>query len=201
MSAAAAAERKPGREARREGADEALSALAGRPVRRRADALPAPRDAAALGAAAAERDAAVTLRFVGKREGQTLNALYRGKEYATNVLTFVYDDDAPRSQATSCCARRSCRGEAQAQGKTLRATARTSSSTACCTCRATTTTRDARRARMEARERLALLARASALSATRYAVAPHARLSARAMNDERATSRSSRRCSSACPRS
>ena len=33
-----------------------------------------------------ERDAAVTLRFVGTREGRTLNARYRGKDYATNVL-------------------------------------------------------------------------------------------------------------------
>jgi probable rRNA maturation factor len=44
---------------------------------------------------ALERDACVTLRFVGTREGRTLNALFRGKEYATNVLTFVYDDVVP----------------------------------------------------------------------------------------------------------
>jgi len=37
----------------------------------------------------------VTLRFVGTRESRTLNALFRGKEYATNVLTFVYDDVVP----------------------------------------------------------------------------------------------------------
>jgi len=46
-------------------------------------------------ARALERDATVTLRFVGTREGRTLNALFRGKEHATNVLTFVYDDVAP----------------------------------------------------------------------------------------------------------
>jgi probable rRNA maturation factor len=44
---------------------------------------------------ALERDASVTLRFVGTRESRTLNALFRGKEYATNVLTFVYDDVVP----------------------------------------------------------------------------------------------------------
>ena len=42
--------------------------------------------------ATVDRDAAVTLRFIGKREAQTLNTLYRGKEYATNVLAFVYDE-------------------------------------------------------------------------------------------------------------
>ena len=49
--------------------------------------------------AALARDAAVTLRFVGLAEGRRLNAGFRGKDYATNVLTFVYDDrshDAPR---------------------------------------------------------------------------------------------------------
>jgi probable rRNA maturation factor len=42
--------------------------------------------------AALDRDATVTLRFVGRAEGQRLNARFRGKDYATNVLTFVYDD-------------------------------------------------------------------------------------------------------------
>jgi probable rRNA maturation factor len=50
-------------------------------------------------AAALERNAVVTLRFVGHAEGRRLNVRFRGKDYATNVLTFVYDDpshDAPR---------------------------------------------------------------------------------------------------------
>ena len=50
-------------------------------------------------AAALARDAEVTLRFVGAAEGRRLNAGFRGKDYATNVLTFVYDGrshDAPR---------------------------------------------------------------------------------------------------------
>ena len=37
--------------------------------------------------------AELTLRFVDQVEGQTLNRDYRGKDYATNVLTFCYDDD------------------------------------------------------------------------------------------------------------
>ena len=44
--------------------------------------------------AAADRDAAVTLRFVGRREARKLNADYRGRDYATNVLAFVYDEPA-----------------------------------------------------------------------------------------------------------
>ena len=45
-------------------------------------------------AAALERDAEFTLRFVGSREARALNLAYRGRDYATNVLTFEYDDDA-----------------------------------------------------------------------------------------------------------
>src|SRR3989338_518417 len=42
--------------------------------------------------AALRRDAAMTLRIVDEAEGRELNRSYRGKDYATNVLTFVYDD-------------------------------------------------------------------------------------------------------------
>ena len=41
--------------------------------------------------AALARDAEITLRLVGEEEGRTINRDYRGKDYATNVLTFVYD--------------------------------------------------------------------------------------------------------------
>jgi len=68
--------------------------------------------------AAVERDASVTLRFVGRREGQTLNALYRGKEYATNVLAFVYDEAPPVSGDVVLCTP-VLRQEARAQHKTL----------------------------------------------------------------------------------
>jgi probable rRNA maturation factor len=37
------------------------------------------------------RDAEITLRLVDEEEGQALNRDYRGKDYATNVLTFVYE--------------------------------------------------------------------------------------------------------------
>lgn len=42
--------------------------------------------------AALKQDAEITLRIVAAEEGQELNRDYRCKDYATNVLTFVYDD-------------------------------------------------------------------------------------------------------------
>ena len=42
-------------------------------------------------AAALERDASVTVRFVDAVEARTLNQAYRGIDAATNVLAFVYD--------------------------------------------------------------------------------------------------------------
>ncbi len=42
--------------------------------------------------AALQHDAQITLRIVDEAEGRKLNGNYRGKDYATNVLTFVYDD-------------------------------------------------------------------------------------------------------------
>ncbi len=41
---------------------------------------------------ALQRDVAITLRIVDEAEGRELNKSYRGKDYATNVLTFVYDE-------------------------------------------------------------------------------------------------------------
>lgn len=39
--------------------------------------------------------AEVTVRIVDAEEGQTLNRDYRGKDYATNVLSFPYQEDEP----------------------------------------------------------------------------------------------------------
>lgn len=43
--------------------------------------------------AALRQDAEIALRIVDEEEGRALNRDYRGKDYATNVLTFAYDDD------------------------------------------------------------------------------------------------------------
>ena len=82
--------------------------------------LPVPATVRRWAAAALERDVRVTVRFVGLVEGRTLNALYRGKEYATNVLTFVYDDAVPLAGDIVLCAP-VLRREARSGGKSLRA--------------------------------------------------------------------------------
>jgi probable rRNA maturation factor len=49
--------------------------------------------------------AELTLRFVDETEGRTLNRDYRGKDYATNVLTFAYgesDDDIAQADIVLC---------------------------------------------------------------------------------------------------
>jgi probable rRNA maturation factor len=48
--------------------------------------------------AALRQDAEIALRIVDEEEGRTLNRDYRGKDYATNVLTFVYDDEFPGAE-------------------------------------------------------------------------------------------------------
>lgn len=42
--------------------------------------------------AALECDATITVRIVDTKEGRELNRFYRNKDYATNVLTFVYGE-------------------------------------------------------------------------------------------------------------
>jgi probable rRNA maturation factor len=70
--------------------------------------------------AAVACDANVTLRIVDGREGRALNRRYRGRDYATNVLTFVYDDGVSLAGDIVLCAPVVAR-EARAQRKTLRA--------------------------------------------------------------------------------
>jgi probable rRNA maturation factor len=42
---------------------------------------------------ALERPGQITVRIVGIDEARALNRVYRGKDYATNVLTFNYSDE------------------------------------------------------------------------------------------------------------
>lgn len=60
----------------------------------------------------------MTLRIVDEAEGRELNKQYRGKNYATNVLTFIYDDTEPLSGDVVICAPVVER-EAAEQGKAL----------------------------------------------------------------------------------
>jgi probable rRNA maturation factor len=79
--------------------------------------------------AALQGDAEVTVRFVGEAEGRTLNRDFRGKDYATNVLTFTYGEGeilaaaetgAPLTGDLVLCVPVVVR-EAVEQGKTLEA--------------------------------------------------------------------------------
>jgi probable rRNA maturation factor len=72
-------------------------------------------------AAALERDAEITLRFVDQDEARRLNRRYRHRDRPTNVLTFVYDDerDVLRGDIVLCTP--VLRREAQEQGQALAA--------------------------------------------------------------------------------
>jgi probable rRNA maturation factor len=65
--------------------------------------------------------AEITLRFVDAVEGKTLNRDFRGKDYATNVLTFAYteDVDAETTQADIILCTDVLEQEASAQHKTV----------------------------------------------------------------------------------
>lgn len=65
--------------------------------------------------------AELTLRFVDAEEGRILNRDYRGKDYATNVLTFAYteDTDADVTQADIILCTDVLEKEAAEQNKTV----------------------------------------------------------------------------------
>ena len=54
--------------------------------------------------AALMQEAEIVLRLVDEAEGWELNQQFRGKDYATNVLTFVYDDMQPLTGDIVLCA-------------------------------------------------------------------------------------------------
>lgn len=68
--------------------------------------------------AALERDVQITLRVVDEEEGRELNRDFRNKDYATNVLTFVYEEDGRLQGDVAICAPVVER-EAKEQGKQL----------------------------------------------------------------------------------
>ncbi|QOY93935.1 rRNA maturation RNase YbeY [Massilia sp. UMI-21] len=68
--------------------------------------------------------AELSIRFVDAEEGQALNRQYRGKDYATNVLTFAYnegeelgEDDPTQADIVLCTD--ILQREAEEQGKTV----------------------------------------------------------------------------------
>jgi len=85
-----------------------------------APGVPSRRRLRTWAAAALRRDARVTVRIVGSREGRSLNKRFRGRDYATNVLTFIYDEGRALSGDIALCAPVVAR-EAREQGKALAA--------------------------------------------------------------------------------
>jgi len=69
---------------------------------------------------ALQRPGELSVRIVDAGEGQALNRQFRGKDYATNVLTFEYSQQPVVHADLVLCAPVIER-EAQAQGKTLEA--------------------------------------------------------------------------------
>ncbi len=65
-------------------------------------------------------DGEITVRIVGAEEGQRLNREFRGKDYATNVLTFDYAQEPVVTADLVLCAPVVAR-EAAEQGKPLAA--------------------------------------------------------------------------------
>jgi probable rRNA maturation factor len=68
--------------------------------------------------AALRVDTSVTIRIVDDEEGRLLNATYRGKDYATNVLTFPLTEEPQLMGDIVICAPVVAK-EAGEQGKTL----------------------------------------------------------------------------------
>jgi probable rRNA maturation factor len=89
-------------------------------VATRAASLPSPARFRRWAEAALQRRAKITLRVVGTREAQALNKAYRGRDYATTVLTFVYAEQRPLAGDIAICAP-VVRREALAQGISLAA--------------------------------------------------------------------------------
>jgi probable rRNA maturation factor len=90
-----------------------------------AQGAPGARRLSAFARAAARGAMLVTLRLVGAAEGRRLNRAFRGRDYATNVLTFTYGRTRARRGAARLlhgdivlCHPVIAR-EARAQGKSL----------------------------------------------------------------------------------
>jgi probable rRNA maturation factor len=85
----------------------------------RAAHIPSDRQLRRWAAEVLPPDAQVTVRYVAEAEGRRLNRVYRRKDYATNVLSFVYQRK-PLAGDIVICAPVVAR-EARAQGKALAA--------------------------------------------------------------------------------
>jgi probable rRNA maturation factor len=98
------------------------SRAAGPAIQRASRAAHIPADATLRrwSRAALSRAADVTIRYVAEAEGRRLNREYRGRDYATNVLTFGYAS-APRLAGDVVICVPVVAREARAQGKPVAA--------------------------------------------------------------------------------
>lgn len=85
-----------------------------------AEGLPSRTEVRAWARAALAGGAQVTIRYVDAEEGRALNREYRGKDYATNVLSFAYET-APLTVGDLVICAPVVAEEAVAQGKPLHA--------------------------------------------------------------------------------
>ena len=83
--------------------------------------LPSPAKVRRWARAAVRRAADVTVRIVGEAEGRRLNRAYRGKDRATNVLSFRYDGARRAVNGDIALCAPVIRREAARQGKPLEA--------------------------------------------------------------------------------
>jgi probable rRNA maturation factor len=86
----------------------------------RARGLPSPAQFRRWARAALERSAQVTVRVVGNSEARALNRDFRGRNYPTNVLTFVLRE-APRLEGDLALCAPVIAREARAQKKSAAA--------------------------------------------------------------------------------
>ncbi|MGH8743547.1 MAG: rRNA maturation RNase YbeY [Burkholderiales bacterium] len=82
--------------------------------------VPTPLQIRKWALAALRRPAEITFRIVGKAEGRILNRDFRGKDYATDVLTFAYPGTEQLSGDIALCAPVVARA-ARERGKNLQA--------------------------------------------------------------------------------
>ncbi len=86
-----------------------------------ADSIPQRQQFRRWVAAALQDKAQLTLRIVDEDEGRALNRDYRGKDYATNVLTFAYGEEGGMLAGDIVLCAPVVEKEAREQGKALRA--------------------------------------------------------------------------------
>ena len=85
----------------------------------RVPGLPTPAQLRRWARAASGGAAELNIRLVNAAEARRLNHGFRGRDYATNVLTFAYGDTPPAADIVLCA--QVVAREAREQGKTLEA--------------------------------------------------------------------------------